>query len=158
MIVFLILFLLQSLSQRLDEFVEDPSLVTGNPNIIKLPPNMVPVPCKPLFFDLALNHVTFPSLVDNMESKKSAAGPAGITGFVKGLWGWGGKKWWPFWPFFFFFREKLDCTEFVSPYVRCEDRFKCGGLVIRILKSNKRVLADYLVHCFNFCWKSLPVN
>ncbi len=87
-----IISLSQSLSQRLDEFVEDPSLITGNPNIIKLPPNMIPVPCKPLFFDLALNHVSFPSLADNMESKKNAAGPAGITGFVKGLWGWGGKK------------------------------------------------------------------
>ena len=52
---------------------------------------MAPVPCKPLFFDLALNHVTFPSLAENMENKKSAAG-AGITGFVKGLWGWGGNK------------------------------------------------------------------
>ena len=78
----------QSLSLRLDEFVEDPSLTSGSPNVIKVPPTMTPVPCKPLFFDLALNQISFPSLSENMESKKSASG---ITGFVKGLWGWGGK-------------------------------------------------------------------
>ena len=52
---------------------------------------MAAVACKPLFFDLALNHVNLPSLADQMETKKATA--AGITGFVKGLWGWGaGKK------------------------------------------------------------------
>jgi len=78
----------KSLSLRLDEFVEDPSLTSGSPNVIKVPPTMAPVPCKPLFFDLALNQISFPSLSENMESKKSTSG---ITGFVKGLWGWGGK-------------------------------------------------------------------
>ena len=75
---------------RLDELVEDPSLTSGTPNVIKLPPTMTPVLCKPLFFDLALNQINFPSLAENVESKKSAG--AGITGFVKGLWGWGAKK------------------------------------------------------------------
>lgn len=51
---------------------------------------MTPVSCKPLFFDLALNHISFPSLAENMESKKAAG--AGLTGFVKGFLGWGGKK------------------------------------------------------------------
>nr|CAG4646195.1 EOG090X04NF [Macrothrix elegans] len=80
----------KSLSERLDEFVEDPSLMSETPNVIDLPPSMTPIPCKPLFFDLALNHIAFPSLAEKMESKKAAG--AGITGFVKGLWGWGGKK------------------------------------------------------------------
>jgi len=80
----------KSLSSRLDEFVEDPTLTSGTPNIIKLPPSMTPVSCKPLFFDLALNHISFPSLAENMESKKAAG--AGLTGFVKGFLGWGGKK------------------------------------------------------------------
>ncbi len=83
------------LSQRLDDFVEDPSLTSATPNVLKLPPNMSPVACKPVFFDLALNHATFPSLVEKVETKsKAAAGTsgAGITGFVKGLWGWGAKK------------------------------------------------------------------
>lgn len=86
----------KSLALRLDEFVEDLSLTTAAPNVIKLPPSMAPVPCKPLFFDLALNHVTLPSLAENIETKKAAAAAgtpgAGITGFVKGLWGWGAKK------------------------------------------------------------------
>nr|CAG4640797.1 EOG090X04NF [Eulimnadia texana] len=81
----------KTLWERLDEFVEDGNLLTDNPNLIKFPPDMQAVPCKPLFFDLALNHVEFPSLAANMETKK-APGGAGITGFVKGLWGWGGKK------------------------------------------------------------------
>lgn len=70
--------------------MEDPSLTSATPNVIKLPPTMMPVPCKPLFFDLALNHVTFPSLAENMESKKTAA--TGISGLVKNLWSWGGSK------------------------------------------------------------------
>ena len=69
--------------------------------ICQLPPPMQPVPCKPLFFDLALNHLTFPDLSDELGRPAAAAAPAagsgqaaqpgGLTGFVKGLWGWGGK-------------------------------------------------------------------
>lgn len=49
--------------------------------------------CKPLFFDVAQNYIKFP----NLESEKlsgdvSGQQGVGITGFVKGLWGWGGKK------------------------------------------------------------------
>lgn len=78
----------------MDEFVEDLSLTTATPNVIKLPPTMSPVPCKPLFFDLALNHVTLPSLAENVETRKAAAGAqgAGITGAIKGFFGWGAKK------------------------------------------------------------------
>lgn len=79
------------LVDRLGEYREDPSLVTRTPNVCKLPPDMRPIPCKPLFFDLAYNFVEFPSLEEKMETaaggKKAGAG---ITGFVKGLWGWGG--------------------------------------------------------------------
>nr|XP_039252363.1 signal recognition particle subunit SRP68-like [Styela clava] len=53
------------------------------------PPSFVPVPNKPLFFDLALNHVTFPSLDDKIASKAKAQG---ISGYIKSFWGWGGKK------------------------------------------------------------------
>lgn len=52
---------------------------------------MKPIPCKPLFFDVALNHLTFPSLQQELESK-TKQGQSSLTGFVKGLWGWGGKK------------------------------------------------------------------
>lgn len=54
-----------------------------------------PVVCKPLFFDLAGNHARYP--VDEIAeragiTKKSPKKEgAGLTGLVKGLWGWGGK-------------------------------------------------------------------
>lgn len=79
------------LFERLSEYREDPSLNTRNPNVFKLTPDMEPIPCKPLFFDLALNYVEFPSLEDKLESP-GKKGAASISGFVKGLWGWGGNK------------------------------------------------------------------
>lgn len=98
-----ILFLAQPLSDRMDEYIEDPCLLNPtNPRVLTLPPAMSAVPCKPLFFDLALNHVTFPSVdhklpvierPEGAQQKDTAAGqPAGLTGLVKGLWGWGSKK------------------------------------------------------------------
>ncbi|CAB3371450.1 Hypothetical predicted protein [Cloeon dipterum] len=78
------------LAERLDEYCEDQALTTKQPNVFKLPPEFEPIPCKPLFFDLAFNHVEFPSLEDKLEQKQQQG--AGISGFVKGLWGWGGKK------------------------------------------------------------------
>ncbi|KAK1162373.1 signal recognition particle subunit SRP68 [Acipenser oxyrinchus oxyrinchus] len=41
--------------------------------------------CKPLFFDLALNHVAFPPLDDKVEQK----GKGGLTGYIKGIFGFG---------------------------------------------------------------------
>uniref|UniRef100_A0A1B6L3X3 Signal recognition particle subunit SRP68 n=1 Tax=Graphocephala atropunctata TaxID=36148 RepID=A0A1B6L3X3_9HEMI len=79
------------LADRLEEYREDPALATKQPNVIKLPPDMQPVPCKPLFFDLALNLVKYPSLEDKLDTVGKKANPAGLTGFVKGLWGWGNK-------------------------------------------------------------------
>ncbi|XP_046365035.1 signal recognition particle subunit SRP68-like [Haliotis rufescens] len=76
------------LKDRLDTFAEDKSLTSKKPNITAFPPDFKPIPCRPLFFDLALNHVEFPSLEEKMEQKKAAGG---ITGFVKG-WLWGGGK------------------------------------------------------------------
>jgi signal recognition particle subunit SRP68 len=80
----------QPLVDRLQEYCEDPSLTTKQPNVFKLPPEFEPIPCKPLFFDLAFNQIEFPSLDDKLEQKQQQA--AGLTGFVKGLWGWGGAK------------------------------------------------------------------
>lgn len=75
----------KTLMERLDTYYEDPSLLSRQPNIAKFPPDFRPIPCKPLFFDLALNHVEFPSLEDRLEQKKGG----GITGFVRGwLGGW----------------------------------------------------------------------
>ncbi|XP_049800730.1 signal recognition particle subunit SRP68 [Schistocerca nitens] len=79
------------LYERLGEYREEPSLTSRNPNVYKLPPEMHPIPCKPLFFDLALYSAEFPSLDDKIEAGPGRRAPsAGLTGFVKGLWGWGG--------------------------------------------------------------------
>lgn len=83
------------LFERLDQYKEDPTLNSRNPNVYKLTPEMEAIPCKPLFFDLALNFIEFPSLEDKVEStagKKGGAPGAGISGFVKGFLGWGGEK------------------------------------------------------------------
>uniref|UniRef100_A0A2L2Y0W4 Signal recognition particle subunit SRP68 n=1 Tax=Parasteatoda tepidariorum TaxID=114398 RepID=A0A2L2Y0W4_PARTP len=74
----------KNLTERLDEYLEDSSLVSQQPKITQFPPDFKPIPCKPLFFDLALNQVEFPSLEDRIEQKKG-----GITNFVRGwLGGW----------------------------------------------------------------------
>jgi len=77
------------LAERLGEYFEDPKLTTKQANIIKLPPDMKPIPAKPLFFDVAMNHVTFPAIEDKSEKKSN---PTSISGFVKGFLGWGGSK------------------------------------------------------------------
>lgn len=79
------------LYERLHEYREDPALLTKQPNVYKLPPSMQPIPCKPLFFDLAFNMVEFPDLSEKLGDQAKKTGQAGLTGFVKGLWGWGNK-------------------------------------------------------------------
>lgn len=78
-------FLLQPLCSRLDTFRLDPSLVGKKPSLVPFPPEFQPIPCKPLFFDLALNHVAFPPLDDKVEQK----GKGGLTGYIKGIFGFG---------------------------------------------------------------------
>jgi signal recognition particle subunit SRP68 len=85
---------LQPLAERLDEYAEDKSLTGKKPFVATFPPDFEPIPCRPLFFDLALNHLDLPPLDDKLETaqKKAAAG-GGLSGFVKGwLWGGGEKK------------------------------------------------------------------
>ncbi|XP_063980877.1 signal recognition particle subunit SRP68 [Diachasmimorpha longicaudata] len=78
------------LVERLHEYREDNSLLTKQPNVFNIPPPMQSIPCKPLFFDLAFNMVEFPDLSDQL-GDQGKKGQAGLTGFVKGLWGWGNK-------------------------------------------------------------------
>lgn len=94
------------LADRLEEYIEDPSLLNpSNPRVLSLPPSMSPVPCKPLFFDLALSHVTFPDLDHKLSVTEKAAEArqqekqqqtqqqGGLSGLVKNLWGgWGSGK------------------------------------------------------------------
>lgn len=75
------------LMDRLDQYIEDLSLTGKHPKLVTFPPNFEPIPCRPLFYDLALNHVAFPSLEGKIEQK----GAGGITDLVKG-WLWGGGK------------------------------------------------------------------
>ncbi|KAG8565681.1 hypothetical protein GDO81_012942 [Engystomops pustulosus] len=71
------------LLERLDNFCLDPSLVTKQARLVPFPPDFHPIPCKPLFFDLALNHVALPSLEDKLEQKAKS----GLTGYIKGIFG-----------------------------------------------------------------------
>ncbi|XP_055297959.1 signal recognition particle subunit SRP68 [Sitodiplosis mosellana] len=78
------------LFDRLSHYVEDQQLNSKNPNVYKLTPDIEPIPCKPLFFDLALNFVELPSLDDKIDSPvKKQQQQQGISGFVKGFLGWG---------------------------------------------------------------------
>ncbi|KAM9792872.1 signal recognition particle subunit SRP68 [Neosynchiropus ocellatus] len=73
------------LCDRLDTFHLDSTLVGKQPNLVQFPPDFHPIPCKPLFFDLALNHAAFPPLDDKVEQK----GKGGLTGYIKGIFGFG---------------------------------------------------------------------
>ncbi|XP_013401526.2 signal recognition particle subunit SRP68-like [Lingula anatina] len=77
------------LIERLDEYVDDPGLRSKKPNLVSFPPDFQPVPCKPLYFDLALNHVEFPDLEHKLEQQKQQK--KGITGMVSGWFSWGKK-------------------------------------------------------------------
>lgn len=77
------------LVERMDTYYEDPSLTTKNPNVIKLPLQFEPIPCKPLFFDLALNHLDLPSYEDKIDSKSQDQQKAGVKGYIKNLFGFG---------------------------------------------------------------------
>uniref|UniRef100_A0A3P8NIX3 Signal recognition particle subunit SRP68 n=1 Tax=Astatotilapia calliptera TaxID=8154 RepID=A0A3P8NIX3_ASTCA len=78
-------FFTQPLCDHLETFRFDPSLVGKQPSLVQFPPDFQPIPCKPLFFDLALNHVAFPPLDDKVEQK----GKGGLTGYIKGIFGFG---------------------------------------------------------------------
>lgn len=77
------------LFERLHQYMEDPALLTKEPNVYLMPPLMCYIPCKTLFFDLVFNMVDFPHLLELCDPDKKEQ--AGLTRFVKGLWGWGNK-------------------------------------------------------------------
>jgi len=72
----------------LEQYSEDPNIASKKAKLVNFPPDFKAIPCRPLFFDLALNHVDMPNLDSKMEQKKAGSG---ITGALKG-WLWGGKK------------------------------------------------------------------
>lgn len=79
-------FPLQPLVDRLDVYFEDPNLTGKKANLVTFPPDFEPVPCKPLFFDVAGSMVELPDLGDRIETKKDAT-RGGIKGMVGWLWG-----------------------------------------------------------------------
>lgn len=72
------------LFERLGQYTEEPILNSKNPNVYKITPEMEAIPCKPLFFDLALNFIEFPSLEEKMESSSNKK-VGGFSGLVKGF-------------------------------------------------------------------------
>merc|ERR1712112_571058 len=67
------------LISRLDHYYEDPGLAKGKASLVTFPPEFAAIPCKPLFYDLALYHVTMPSLDEKLEKGKSGeSGGAGL--------------------------------------------------------------------------------
>ncbi len=77
----------------------DVEFLPGKPNLADFPPSFTPIPCKPLFFDLAREHLTFPSDVEDKlkaavspdgKGKEAAGGASG--GWLGWMGGWGGGK------------------------------------------------------------------
>lgn len=77
------------LVDRLDTFYDDSSLTTKSPNVIKLPLTFEPIPCKPLFFDVALYQLDLPSYDDKIAPKNQEQQKAGVKGFIKNMFGFG---------------------------------------------------------------------
>ena len=66
-------------------------MATGKASLVRFPPEFEPIPCKPLFFDLAINHLEMPSLESKLASQDAGgAQKAGLGGWISG-WGWGKK-------------------------------------------------------------------
>jgi len=67
-------------------------LSKGKANLTHFPPNFTPIPCKPLFFDLAHEHLSLPSFEEKLVPQGQAGGSqAQSSGWLGGWLGWGGK-------------------------------------------------------------------
>lgn len=75
------------LTERMDIYFEDNNLLNNQPNLVRIPGTYEPIGCKPLFFDLALNHIELPSLEDKIDSKKPGQKDSGMKGLIKGIFG-----------------------------------------------------------------------
>ncbi|KAI9021107.1 hypothetical protein DFJ74DRAFT_671910 [Hyaloraphidium curvatum] len=76
------------LIDRLDTFPDDLVLDPRNPNLVDFPPHFVPVPCKPLFFDLAAGHIEYPlEAIAARGRKQLDDGKKGISGWLGGWFG-----------------------------------------------------------------------
>eukprot|EP00911_Craspedida_sp_UC1_P001114 UC1_evm1s837 len=73
-----------TLYEGLGTFDCSPTVVTGS-KLAPFPPEMRPMPCKPLFFDLANNHIAFPDLSERTNDEESAGVTDTVSGLVKGV-------------------------------------------------------------------------
>ena len=85
----------QSLLQNKNKWIDAPekSSPYGPITVQSIPPAFTPIPCKPVFFDVALNYMEFPDL-DDTSKKSHAASSAGIVGAAQNFFGswFGGPK------------------------------------------------------------------
>ena len=65
----------------------DSNSITKLQNVAKIPPQFTPIQCKPLYFDLALNHIELPVLEEKSESNTQQGQGQGIKGLLKGFLG-----------------------------------------------------------------------
>ena len=79
-----------TLDQNLNQWVKLTPSTMKNLKITSLPPEYKPVPAKPLFFDIASNHVKLPPAVQ-AKIQATNQGKGGIGGYFRGWWG-GGQK------------------------------------------------------------------
>jgi len=60
-------------------------------NLVDFPPTFIPMPCKPLFFDLAFGKIASPEEISNeilSAQENQVKGPtSAISGFLSGIWG-----------------------------------------------------------------------
>jgi len=84
------------LARRLDVYYEDKSLLSlkagGKPNLADFPPPFQPIPCKPLYFDVAREHIDFPDLSAKLGQGREDGGAGQKQGWLGGWLGWGSKK------------------------------------------------------------------
>ncbi|XP_071827849.1 signal recognition particle subunit SRP68-like [Apostichopus japonicus] len=78
------------LSEWLDRYNANQPDLAAKPNFTTFPLDFKPSPCKPLFFDIALNHIELPSLDEKLEQNKSSP-QGGLGGSLRGWWS-GGEK------------------------------------------------------------------
>eukprot|EP00039_Didymoeca_costata_P019492 m.337748 g.337748 ORF g.337748 m.337748 type:complete len:607 (-) comp18223_c0_seq1:172-1992(-) len=81
-----------SLVQQLDQFDAGYATNLQKSNLVEFPPEFEPVPCKPLFFDLAGNHIKFPSLAERVEKiqAEQASAMGAVAGMFSGISKWFG--------------------------------------------------------------------
>ncbi|CAG8619265.1 38406_t:CDS:10 [Gigaspora margarita] len=72
------------LIERLNQYPSNLTMI--NPQLINFPPEFTPIPAKPLFFDIAFNHVDFPSSLPQRAGRKQD-GSGRFGGFFGSLWG-----------------------------------------------------------------------